>query len=50
MNLLKNNETVKNARSGYKNKAFKDANVQVADIPSQVVDLIKKVIKEPIKV
>ena len=31
-------------------KAFKDANVQVADIPSQVVDLIKKVIKEPAKV
>lgn len=31
-------------------KAFKDANVQVADIPSQVVDLIKKVLKEPVKV
>lgn len=31
-------------------KAFNDANVQVADIPSQVVDLIKKVIKEPAKV
>ncbi len=28
-------------------KAFKDANVQVADIPSQVVDLIKQVIKTP---
>ena len=31
-------------------KAFKDANVEVAEIPSQVVDLIKKVIKEPMKV
>ena len=31
-------------------KAFKDANVQVADVPSQVVELIKKVIKEPAKV
>ncbi|OGI10608.1 MAG: succinate--CoA ligase subunit alpha [Candidatus Melainabacteria bacterium RIFCSPLOWO2_02_FULL_35_15] len=31
-------------------KAFRDANVQVADIPSQIVDLIKKIIKEPMKV
>ena len=31
-------------------KAFKDANVQVANTPSQVVDLIKKVTKEAIKV
>ena len=31
-------------------KAFKDANVQVADIPSQVVELVKKVLKEPLKV
>ena len=31
-------------------KAFKDAKVEVADIPSQVVDLIKKVIKVPAKV
>ena len=31
-------------------KAFKDAGVQVADVPSQVVDLIKKNIKEPVKV
>ncbi len=31
-------------------KAFKDAGVQVADIPSQVVDLIKQVIKIPAKV
>lgn len=31
-------------------KAFKDAKVEVADIPSQVVELIKKVIKEPVKV
>ena len=31
-------------------KAFRGANVQVADVPSQVVDLIKKVIKEPAKV
>lgn len=31
-------------------KAFKDANVQVADIPSQVVDLVKKVIKIPANV
>jgi len=31
-------------------KAFKDANVQVAEIPSQVVELIKKVIKVPINI
>ena len=31
-------------------KAFKDAGVQVADVPSQVVDLIKKVIKIPANV
>ncbi|MBI3590324.1 MAG: succinate--CoA ligase subunit alpha [Candidatus Melainabacteria bacterium] len=31
-------------------KAFKDANVEVADIPSQVVDLIKKALKVPAKV
>ena len=31
-------------------KAFKDANVEVADVPSQVVDLIKKAIKIPVKV
>jgi len=31
-------------------KAFKDANVEVADLPSQVVDLVKKVVKQPAKV
>ena len=31
-------------------KAFKEANVEVANVPSQVVDLVKKVIKEPAKV
>lgn len=31
-------------------KAFKDAGVQVAELPSQVVDLVKKVIKSPAKV
>jgi succinyl-CoA synthetase alpha subunit len=30
-------------------KAFKDANVEVADLPSQVVDLVKKVVKIPVK-
>lgn len=30
-------------------KAFKDAKVEVADLPSQVADLIKKVIKIPVK-
>lgn len=29
--------------------AFKDANVKVADVPHQVVDLIKEVLKEPVK-
>ena len=31
-------------------KAFKDANVEVADVPSQVVELVKKVLKVPVKV
>ena len=31
-------------------KAFQDAGVKVADVPSQVVELIKKVIKEPVRV
>src|SRR3989338_6824546 len=31
-------------------KAFKDAKVEVADIPSQVVDIVQKVIKIPAKV
>ena len=31
-------------------KAFKEAKVEVAEIPSQVVDLIKKVVKVPVKV
>ena len=31
-------------------KAFKDANVEVADVPSQVVDLVKKVLKAPVRV
>lgn len=31
-------------------KAFKDANVQVANVPSQVVELLKKFTKSPLKV
>ena len=31
-------------------KAFRDANVQVADVPSQIVDLVKQIMKTPAKV